>query len=481
MRQIDPSIDYRALLARSPDLICVVGPNGLVLDLNDAWEQSLGFSIEELQSTPLADLLHPDDRDRAPGAAGPLTGDARFRSKHGDYKRLSWSASRVSDSAPFLLVAREPAPPCPEERTFKAVVDGTSDFIGIVDLAGGNALYVNPAGMEMLGCTGQDYRTLNLDEYRTPASAARVEQEVIPAALRGSMWEGETEIRRADGTIIPVSQVLFTLRDAAGTPEALVTITRDISELKRYELELRQFKSLVESTTDFVRISDLQGGTIYLNKAGLAMVGRAGQDYRTLSAGDFIDSASFTPIGSGVRDHGVWLGETDLIHADGRKVPVSCVVTLIHDEAGAPQAYASIARDTSIHRRMSELEEELHVLSTPILEVWEGVLALPVLGRLNEARASRMMEALLAAIVQGRSRFAILDLTGLEGIDTSTAHHLLRMIAAVSLLGSRCVLSGISASIAQALIQLGVDMPAVRSFRSLREALRFATAPPERR
>jgi rsbT co-antagonist protein RsbR len=121
-----------------------------------------------------------------------------------------------------------------------------------------------------------------------------------------------------------------------------------------------------------------------------------------------------------------------------------------------------------IHRQ----EEAIRAMSTPIIQIWDGVLTLPVVGSLDAARASSMMEQLLAEIVRTRSRFAILDLTGVDVVDTATADHLLKIMRAVELLGARCVVTGIRPGVAQTLVSLGVDLASISTLRNLQEGLK---------
>jgi rsbT co-antagonist protein RsbR len=111
-------------------------------------------------------------------------------------------------------------------------------------------------------------------------------------------------------------------------------------------------------------------------------------------------------------------------------------------------------------------------LSTPIMEVWEGVLCLPVVGVLDTQRSGEMTEELLSAIVSRRARCAIIDITGIQVMDTGTADHFLRMAKAVRLLGARCMLTGVNPGIANTIVHMGVDLSDIQTHRSLRDALR---------
>ena len=133
-------------------------------------------------------------------------------------------------------------------------------------------------------------------------------------------------------------------------------------------------------------------------------------------------------------------------------------------------------------RSQQELEEKLALierqklamreLSTPIIEVWEGVLCLPVVGVVDTVRSADMTETLLQAVVTKEAECAIIDITGIDVMDTRTSDHFLRMAKAVRLLGARCVLTGINPLIAQTMVHMGIDLVGVESHRTLRDALK---------
>jgi rsbT co-antagonist protein RsbR len=127
-------------------------------------------------------------------------------------------------------------------------------------------------------------------------------------------------------------------------------------------------------------------------------------------------------------------------------------------------------REEIIARQQQELLE----LSTPVVRLWENVLALPLIGTLDSARTQVVMQNLLEAIVQTRSDFAIIDITGVPVVDTLVAQHLLKTVAAARLMGADCLISGIRPQIAQTIIHLGVDLTNVTTKATLADA--FAVA-----
>jgi rsbT co-antagonist protein RsbR len=129
-------------------------------------------------------------------------------------------------------------------------------------------------------------------------------------------------------------------------------------------------------------------------------------------------------------------------------------------------------RELEMKLQMIEMQQAaIRDLSTPIIEVWAGVLCLPVVGLVDSQRSAEMTETLLEMIVAKQARTAIVDITGIDVMDTKTADHFIKMAKAVRLLGAECILSGINPSIAQTLTHIGVDLTGVRTMRNLRDAL----------
>ena len=127
-------------------------------------------------------------------------------------------------------------------------------------------------------------------------------------------------------------------------------------------------------------------------------------------------------------------------------------------------------REEVIHRQQQEMLE----LSTPVVTLWKGILALPLIGTLDSARTQIVMETLLQKIVETGASIAIIDITGVPTVDTMTAQHLLKTVTATRLMGAECIISGIRPQIAQTIVHLGVDLGDVTTKATLADAFRVA-------
>jgi rsbT co-antagonist protein RsbR len=115
-------------------------------------------------------------------------------------------------------------------------------------------------------------------------------------------------------------------------------------------------------------------------------------------------------------------------------------------------------------------------LSTPVVQLWEGILALPLIGTLDSARTQVVMENLLQSIVSTGAGIAIIDITGVPTVDTLVAQHLLKTVAAARLMGAECIISGIRPQIAQTIVHLGVELQGIVTKATLADALAIALA-----
>lgn len=127
-------------------------------------------------------------------------------------------------------------------------------------------------------------------------------------------------------------------------------------------------------------------------------------------------------------------------------------------------------REEVILRQTDEITE----ISTPVIKVWDGILALPIIGTLDSARTQVVMENLLVEIVETGSSIAILDISGVPAVDSLVAQHLMKTVSATRLMGAECIISGIRPEIAQTIVHLGIDLAGITTKASLASALKLA-------
>jgi len=160
-----------------------------------------------------------------------------------------------------------------------------------------------------------------------------------------------------------------------------------------------------------------------------------------------------------------------LVDKDAQTLSDYTALSLMVDKLGlfTFETYVN-ARDAVISEQSAQLME----LSTPVVKLWEGVVAVPLIGTLDSARSQVVMERLLQALVETSSPFAILDITGVPAVDTQVAQHLLKTVVAAQLMGARCIVSGIRPQIAQTIVSLGIEFGDIVTKANLSDALQYA-------
>ena len=194
--------------------------------------------------------------------------------------------------------------------------------------------------------------------------------------------------------------------------------------------------------------------------AGLS-VSRAAQGYSPRETGTFVISlkeALYQVLEKEIGDPAVLYKESQKV---GKLIDQLAIYTFASFIRG---------REDVILRQTSEISE----ISTPVIQVWDGILALPIIGTLDSARTQVVMESLLMRIVETESSIAILDISGVPAVDSLVAQHLMKTVSATRLMGAECIISGIRPEIAQTVVHLGIDLSQINTKASLAHALRFA-------
>lgn len=164
--------------------------------------------------------------------------------------------------------------------------------------------------------------------------------------------------------------------------------------------------------------------------------------------------------------------EVDM-HGSNPLSPLLSAVNELVVALGTEQEQSQVFR-RDLEEKLAMVEQQksaIRSLSTPIIEVWQGVLCLPVVGVMDTARSSEMTSSLLQTIVEKGTSYAIIDITGIDVMDTRTVDHFIRMAKAIRLLGAECALTGLNPHIAQTIVHMGLDLSEIVTHRSLRDAL----------
>jgi PAS domain S-box-containing protein len=311
-------------------------------------------------------------------------------------------------------------------------------------------------------------------------------RDVHARCLAGAIESSdEDSFVREDGSITYNRWDCRPWYNAQGEVGGLTIFTEVITERKQAEHQLRLFKALVENSPDSIASSDLDGTLLYLNPAFQQQFGYTG-DEPGLSLGDINAPDEHERLNNEIipsMTQGIWRGVLNYRRKDGSIFPGDGAGFVIRDESGQPQAFGGIIRDISEQVRQEEERQSLQAqvieaqraalreLSTPLIPVSDRVVIMPLIGSIDSQRAQQVMETLLEGVAAHRAEMVILDITGVQVVDTQVANTFIRAAQAVQLLGAQVMLTGIGPNIAQTLVQLGVDLSGMLTRGSLQAGI----------
>jgi rsbT co-antagonist protein RsbR len=372
-------------------------------------------------------------------------------------------------------------------RLFETLVNNSPDGIGVSSLDG-KQIHPNPAFRALLGY-GDELVGMHFSEY-----VVDDDPTVMQQLMEQGSWQGISNFRRKDGSVIRCHSTIFIITGANGHPIALGGVVRDMSEqqragdeLKRQAAELRTFYALAENAPDGVLVASIEGAMSYANTAMRTLLGYGSGDVAGINITEHLDAPQETlaEIGRQIAGSGSWRGALDYRRRDSSVVHCQVSSFLIHSGDGDAPVIASIVRDLTEQRR-AELERitlqeqviaaqqaALRELSTPLIPLADHVVAMPLIGSVDSTRAQQIVEELLAGVSANRATTAIIDITGVPVVDTQVAGAFLRAAQAVELLGARVVLTGIRPEVAQTLVGIGVNLGGIVTRATLQDGIAY--------
>ena len=293
----------------------------------------------------------------------------------------------------------------------------------------------------------------------------------------------EVHLLRRDGVML-VGELSTSAVEYRGMPATLILI-RDITENKAAQDRLKEsehrLSSMFEAVQDiYFRIEPMDWRIVEFNPAGVRMLGYESHDDVTgkelmeiFEKPEDLVSMADDMMQDAKAGNPLQKMETTIKTKTGESLVVEIAPHLSFDKKGTLVGVEGIMRDITERKRaeaelarseetLKDLVQKLKLsqeeLSTPVIRIWNRILALPLIGVIDTHRAQLIMDILLTAVVETQSKFIIVDVTGVASMDTEVTNHLIRTIQSTRLLGAECIITGIKPEIAQTMVHLGVDL-----------------------
>ena len=384
-----------------------------------------------------------------------------------------------------------PAPvPGSQDAYNRSLIEASLDPLVTIG-AEGKITNVNEGSVKVTGMSREKLIGTDFSDYFTEPDKARAGYQ--QAFAKGFVIDYPLTIRHQDGRLTDVLYNASVYKDARGNVLGVFAAARDVTERKKAELrsgettaQLQRMSSELEIIIDaipgLVFYKDVNNRFLRVNKYMADAYKKTKKQLEGASCFDLHSQkeaqAYFDDDLQVIRSRTPKLGIDERFETESGVSWVSTSKIPYFDEKGEVVGVIGVSLNITERKlaeeRIQQQTKEIMDLSTPVMQVWQGVVVAPLIGSLDSQRTQQFMERLLGRIVETNSPVALVDIMGVPTIDTQTAQHLIETISAVRLLGAQVVLTGVRPAIAQTLVHLGIDLSGIMTRASLSAGLQVA-------
>lgn len=390
-----------------------------------------------------------------------------------------------NDERPDAVVEHPAGEPGPGGHSGESdqILNAITDY-GILKLdLEGNVVYWGAGAQALLGYSAAEVlgRPTTMFYTDEDVAAGTVERELAEARESGRC-EFEGWRVRKDGHRVRAGVVVTPIRDSSGTITGFAKVLRDFAAEQHKAAST--FYGLLESAPDAMIIVGSDGRIMLANAQTDRLFGYerddlVGREVEMLLPprfrGKHVHHRTSYFANPSVRRMGLNM-ELFGLHRDGTEFPIDVSLSplRLEDSQCVSAAIRDVTERKEYDQRLRRQHEEIMELSTPVIQVWDKVLTLPLIGTLDSMRAARLTEGLLTRIGETQAEVVIFDISGVPTIDTMVAQHLLRTVQAAALMGTASIMCGVRPETAQAMVHLGIEVGPLLSRGTLQDALQLA-------
>jgi len=363
-----------------------------------------------------------------------------------------------------------------------AYLDNMPTYMAVTDLEGSlqftSAVTIEKFGFKLEDVIGTRFDQMVWWEYSEDVQERM--REVVSEAAAGKSIEFEVDLRMGE-ELVPIKYTCDPLKDENSEIYALLHTGTRIDELRAALNDAQQKVAYLNNVPTPIMVVDMEYTIQFVNPSWSDMVGTMLEDAVGRKCYDLVRSADCQTerccIGRAILEDSVITCER-IVHSVKGDITTRYTGAPLKDAEGNIVGGLEYLVDISDLKRLTEeakqLSEDILKLSTPIIQIWDKVLMLPLIGTIDEERAEQIVENLLEEIVATSVEVVIIDLSGVPIVDTMATHQLLKTESAARMLGARVIFTGISPDVAQTMTKLGIDLTRLETRQSLRVGLQEA-------
>ena len=352
---------------------------------------------------------------------------------------------------------------------------GTIEFDMDGNVLTSNENFLNVLGYSLDEIKGKHHRMFCDESYTNSPEYKKFWEELN----LGEFDSGEYKRIGKDGREVFIQATYNPILDTSGKPKKVLKIATDVTKQKLMNSEFEGKISAIDKSQGTIEFS--MDGTIitsnenFLNVLGYSLDEVKGKHHRIFCDESYTNSPEYKKFWEKLNRGEFDSGEYKRIGKDGREVFIQATYNPILGLSGELIKVLKIATDVTEQKRkegqMAKQAELIMEMSTPVMRLWDNILLLPIIGLVDSKRVQLIMEIALQNILEYQAKVLILDIQGVPAVDSAVANHLIKVTKATKLMGCKCIVTGISPEISQALVNLGIELGDIETQSNLKEGV----------
>jgi PAS domain S-box-containing protein len=370
------------------------------------------------------------------------------------------------------------------DKTHQAIISAIDRSQGTIEFnLDGTVITANDNFLKILGYTLEEAQRQHHRIFCEESYAGSQEYQAFWEKMnRGEFDSGEYKRIGKNGQAVYIQATYNPILDANGKPAKILKIATDVTEQKLMNSEFEGKIDAIDKSQGTIEFN-MDGTVITANDNFLKILGYTleeaqGQHHRIFCEESYAGSQEYQAFWEKMNRGEFDSGEYKRIGKNGREAYIQATYNPIFDLSGKPIKVLKIATDITEQKRLNAERAKQAALimemSTPVMQLWDKILLLPIVGLVDSKRVQLIMETALQMISDYQAEIIILDIQGVPAVDSAVANHLIKVTKATKLMGCTCIVTGISPEVSQALVNLGIELGEILTQSTLKHGVNTA-------